>query len=95
MIHIDYPIMLLHIATFFQGGVQENVVPAEITLTFDVRLSVDTDHKETEEMIQAFAEEAGPGVSVKYNIKEKKSPVTPIDSSNPWWVAFKEASDKM
>lgn len=36
---------------FFQGGVQTNVVPPELTVAFDCRLSVETDHQEFENWI--------------------------------------------
>lgn len=35
----------------FQGGVQTNVVPPEMVVGFDCRLSVDTDHAEFENWI--------------------------------------------
>lgn len=30
--------------TMLQGGLQSNVVPAEMRLTFDIRLAIDVDH---------------------------------------------------
>lgn len=79
----------------FQGGIQTNIVPSEISLSFDVRFSVDTDLVKSEEMIEEYCKEAGEGTYVTYDAKEHQVPITKIDDSNPWWNAFKHACDKM
>lgn len=37
--------------TILKGGVQDNVVPAEITATFDMRVSINTDLNEFEQQV--------------------------------------------
>lgn len=37
--------------TILQGGVQNNVVPAEMTATFDMRISINTDLNEFEQQV--------------------------------------------
>lgn len=38
--------------TMVDGGVQPNVVPPTLTLTFDVRIALDVDHQQFEEMVR-------------------------------------------
>ena len=78
-----------------QGGVQSNVVPPEFVIGFDVRLAVTVDHAEFEGLVNKWCSEAGPGTYVEYEQKESKAEVTKLDSSNPWWLAFKSACDDM
>lgn len=37
--------------TMLSGGVQNNVVPGEMSVVFDIRLSVDVDHNDFEQMV--------------------------------------------
>jgi aminoacylase len=81
--------------TQLKGGVQANVVPPELVVVFDVRLAVTVDHAEFEDMVNKWCSEAGPGTFVEFEQKEPKVPVTKLDSSNPWWLAFRSACDDM
>ncbi|XP_046387208.1 aminoacylase-1-like [Ischnura elegans] len=81
--------------TQIKGGVQPNVVPPELQVIFDARLAVTIDHKEFLAMIESWCNEAGPGTHLTFIQRNAKAPVTPLDESNPWWVAFKRASDAM
>lgn len=38
--------------TMLNGGVQNNVIPGELTIVFDIRLAVDVDHNEFERMVK-------------------------------------------
>jgi len=78
-----------------QGGVQPNVVPPELTVGFDVRLATDVNHDEFEAMINGWCKEAGPGTYITYEQKNNFVPNTRLDNTNPWWIAFKSACDKM
>ena len=78
-----------------QGGVQPNVVPPEFVVEFDVRLAVTVDHEEFEDMVNKWCSEAGPGTYVEFVQKDPQVEVTILDSSNPWWLAFKRACDDM
>lgn len=40
--------------TMLEGGVQNNVVPPELSATFDIRIAVDVDHAEFEEMVTIY-----------------------------------------
>ncbi|CAB3362934.1 Hypothetical predicted protein [Cloeon dipterum] len=81
--------------TQIKGGVQPNVVPPELTVGFDVRLATDVDHEKFEAMIKGWCKEAGPGTTISYEQKNNFVPNTPLDDSNPWWLAFKKACDKL
>lgn len=37
--------------TMMKGGVQLNVVPAEMSITFDIRLAIDVDHNDFEQQV--------------------------------------------
>ena len=51
---------------FMQGGVQFNVVPAELCVGFDFRVAPTDDIKDFEEMLKRWCKEAGPGVTFEY-----------------------------
>lgn len=38
--------------TMLKGGMQTNVVPAEMSLTFDIRLAIDVDHDAFEQQVK-------------------------------------------
>lgn len=38
--------------TMLKGGMQSNVVPSEMSLTFDIRLAIDVDHDAFEEQVR-------------------------------------------
>ncbi len=37
--------------TMINGGVQNNVIPGEMNIVFDIRLAVDVDHNEFDRMV--------------------------------------------
>ncbi|XP_073973326.1 aminoacylase-1A-like isoform X2 [Rhodnius prolixus] len=81
--------------TELKGGVQNNVVPPEIVLGFDVRLSVHEDHEQFFNWVETVCKSAGNDVRVEYSQKEPKTPKTAADSTNPFWTACMRVFDKM
>ncbi|KAL4090367.1 hypothetical protein QTP88_025223 [Uroleucon formosanum] len=81
--------------TMINGGCQMNVVPTDLSVTFDIRLAIDIDIKKMKKTVEEWCRNAGPGVHVQF----KDNPIcvrpTKIDNTNPWWIAFKNECDKM
>lgn len=40
-------------------------------------------------------EEAGGNITMNFITKEQKEKLTPLDDSNPFWLAFKQATDDL
>lgn len=80
--------------TMLSGGQQENVVPPQMNATFDFRLANDIVLEDFERQITDWCKEAG-GVKLHYIAKQPRAPVTATDASNPFWVAFKSATDEL
>jgi len=78
-----------------QGGVQNNVIPAELKATFDIRITPSVDHEELEATIKRWCEEAGPDVTYSFEAKDPKIENTKLDDSNPFWIAFKKTCDEI
>lgn len=81
--------------TMINGGCQINVVPTELSVSFDIRLSIDVDINKMRETVQKWCCDAGPGVSVKFKDNPIRVRPTILNDMNPWWVAFKKECDKM
>ncbi|KAI7791559.1 putative aminoacylase-1A-like [Triplophysa rosa] len=74
--------------TMLKGGVAYNVVPAEMDVSFDLRIPPTVDLQEFEEQIKAWCKEAGEGVTYKFAQKHMDQNLTSTEESNPWWNAF-------
>ncbi|XP_025207029.1 aminoacylase-1-like isoform X3 [Melanaphis sacchari] len=81
--------------TMINGGCQVNVVPTELSVTFDIRLAIDVNIEKMKKTVQEWCCNAGPGVYVKFKDNPIRVRPTKIDNSNPWWIAFKNECDKM
>ncbi|KAK9874876.1 hypothetical protein WA026_005690 [Henosepilachna vigintioctopunctata] len=81
--------------TKVSGGEQYNVVPNEMTATFDMRIPPTYSFEEIEEMINKWCKEAGPDCFVEYHDKQNPTPDTKLDDSNIFWRAFREASEEL
>lgn len=81
--------------TMMNGGVQSNVVPPEYIVTIDMRIALDVDHQEFEQMFRKWCDESGEGIEYTFEQKQPKVPPTKTDKSNPYWIAFKEAVDQL
>lgn len=81
--------------TMLNGGVQSNVIPPEFKVTIDMRLALDSDHQEFEQMFKKWCDESGEGIVYEFEQKQPKVPPTKTDESNIYWTAFKKAVDKM
>lgn len=81
--------------TIMRGGVQSNVIPPQVTLAYDVRLSINVDHANFEQMLNQWCEEAGGDISIECEIKEPYIEPTPIDDTNIYWTKVKTACDEM
>ncbi|XP_026754819.1 aminoacylase-1-like [Galleria mellonella] len=77
------------------GGVQSNVIPEKLTAVFDIRLAVTVNHVQFENRVKRWCEEAGDGVTFEFEQKNPFVECTKTDASNPYWVAFKKATDEM
>ncbi|KAF2364875.1 N-acyl-L-amino-acid amidohydrolase [Trinorchestia longiramus] len=78
--------------TMLDGGVQFNVVPAELSVGFDVRIAPTEDFAKLEERFRKMCREAGDGISldfVRKNMNKEQTCVT--DGQCKWWDAFARA----
>lgn len=73
--------------TSLQGGVKNNVLPPEIVVGFDMRISADADHKDIENWINDVCKKAGDGVYPEFTQKDPHVPVTHLEG-NPYWQAM-------
>ncbi|XP_016941818.2 aminoacylase-1 [Drosophila suzukii] len=80
--------------TSVDGGVQSNVVPPMLTACFDIRLSLDIKVLEFEAYLDKWCEEAGGEIELDISRKDHIPP-TVTDDSNPFWVAFKRATEEL
>ncbi|XP_014256863.1 aminoacylase-1-like [Cimex lectularius] len=81
--------------TRVKGGVQNNVVPPELVVGFDCRLSPTTDLQSFEKWILDVCEKAGKGVYPEFQQKQNAKALTRLDKTNPYWVVFKKECDKL
>lgn len=77
--------------TMLKGGVQNNVIPAEMSAIFDMRISPNTDIDAFEQQLNRWCDEAGGNITIKTLERGEKEKATRVDDSNPFWVAFKSA----
>lgn len=89
---------LAHVTTVnltrVSGGVQSNVIPPQMTFTFDMRLAIDVDHDKWIQQLEKWCEEAGGNIEIVYEVQQPKVAPTKLDDSNKYWLAFKEAIDE-
>ncbi|CAH1644523.1 unnamed protein product [Spodoptera littoralis] len=76
--------------TQLSGGVQINVLPENLTVSFDIRIAPDVDHDEFDDMISRWCKEAGEGVTFEYVVKNPQVKNTKIDGSVPFWDVMKK-----
>ncbi|CAH2006394.1 unnamed protein product [Acanthoscelides obtectus] len=81
--------------TKLNGGVQNNVIPPEFTFVMDSRIALSVDLQKYEEMLNRWCQEAGQGVHFKVDKKQMHIPATKLDATNPFWMAFKEVTDRL
>lgn len=71
------------------------MVPPELVITIDCRNAVTRDTVKWEEEIKEWCREAGEDVWIEWEQKEPPVAATKLDSSNSYWVAFKQATDEL
>ncbi|XP_030855958.1 aminoacylase-1-like [Strongylocentrotus purpuratus] len=76
-----------------QGGVANNIVPIELRLRFDLRLSPQQTPEFLENKIKEMIASAGEGVSFEW-IRKGVCYSTPLDDKNVWWQTFKKVCDE-
>lgn len=81
--------------TMVNGGMQPNVIPSMFKMMVDIRVSLDIDHEEFIKMFEKWCEEAGEGITYRFELREDKIPATVLDDSNKYWVAFKKSFDEL
>ncbi|XP_041458481.1 aminoacylase-1-like isoform X2 [Lytechinus variegatus] len=74
------------------GGVANNIVPIELRLRFDLRLSPKQTPEFLENKIKEMIASAGEGVSFEW-IRKGVCYTTPLDDKNVWWQTFKQVCD--
>lgn len=68
------------------------MVPPEFVIVIDCRIPVTVDIKSWEKTIEKWCKEAGPGIWIEYEQKEPQVPVTKLDNSNAYWIAFEKVT---
>ncbi|XP_031625420.1 aminoacylase-1A-like [Contarinia nasturtii] len=79
--------------TKVKGGVENNVIPPEMSATFDIRISINVDLDEFEQMLRRWCDEAGGNITMNFAERGIKEEVTSIDSV--YWQAFKNATNEI
>ncbi|XP_053724778.1 aminoacylase-1-like [Synchiropus splendidus] len=81
--------------TMVKGGVAYNVIPAEMDVSFDLRIPPTVNLQEFEGQIKQWCKEAGDDVTYKFAVKHMNQNVTPTEDSDPWWRAFSQTCKSM
>uniref|UniRef100_A0A8C2C2W2 N-acyl-aliphatic-L-amino acid amidohydrolase n=1 Tax=Cyprinus carpio TaxID=7962 RepID=A0A8C2C2W2_CYPCA len=81
--------------TMVKGGVAYNVVPAEMDVSFDLRIPPTVNLQEFEEKIKAWCKEAGEDVTYDFAQKHMDQNFTSTEESDPWWHAFSSTCKAM
>jgi acetylornithine deacetylase/succinyl-diaminopimelate desuccinylase-like protein len=79
---------LFNFLFYFQGGVQANVVPSELSIVVDFRVSPNMGLSEFKKRLDGWIAHAGPGITVKPVCAFDSSAVTSIKDDNKFWAAF-------
>ncbi|XP_047019760.1 aminoacylase-1-like isoform X2 [Helicoverpa zea] len=77
------------------GGTANNVVPSEISLVFDIRLSTTLNEEAFDAQLREWISEAGDNITLTYILKNQQSPATVANSTNPYYVAITEAAEDL
>ncbi|CAB3243377.1 unnamed protein product [Arctia plantaginis] len=80
--------------TQVQGGVQVNVLPENLSVSFDIRIACDVDIDEFDAMISKWCEEAGSGVTYEYHLKNPQIKSTELETL-PFWKVLKQVVSDM
>ncbi|XP_782880.2 aminoacylase-1 isoform X2 [Strongylocentrotus purpuratus] len=75
------------------GGVANNVVPSDLTVLFDLRVSPYTTPEDMVKKLDELVASGGPGVTYKLP-RKGVSYTTPLGDDNTWWQTFKKACAK-
>lgn len=75
--------------TMINGGVQLNVLPPEIKMSVNARLSVEIDYEQFERDIHEWCEQAGGNIDVWMQKLPRIEP-TKLNEENTYWMAFKD-----
>lgn len=75
--------------TKINGGIQQNVVPPEITMSVDARMSITIDHEQFERDIHDWCTQVGSDIEIQFVNKLQRIEPTKLDDNNPFWVTFK------
>lgn len=81
--------------TMLSGGMQCNVVPPQLSATFDMRIAIDVDHQKLEAQLKKWCKEAGEGVELEFGEKREYVAPTKCNEENHFWCAFKSAVEEM
>lgn len=81
--------------TMVNGGVAYNVIPAEMDVSFDMRIPPTVNLQEFEEQIKRWCSEAGEGITYKFAQKHMGQNTTSTDDSDPWWNTFSSCCKSM
>uniref|UniRef100_A0A671SSI1 N-acyl-aliphatic-L-amino acid amidohydrolase n=1 Tax=Sinocyclocheilus anshuiensis TaxID=1608454 RepID=A0A671SSI1_9TELE len=81
--------------TMVKGGVAYNVIPAEMDVSFDLRIPPTVNLQEFEVKIKAWCKEAGEDVTYDFAQKHMDQNFTSTEESDPWWHAFSSTCKAM
>lgn len=81
--------------TMLNGGMQQNVVPTEMKIVFDIRLAPDVDINAFKKQIELWCDEAGGNIFINFLGNDEKAQITKTDDTNVYWTAFKNAADEL
>jgi aminoacylase len=78
-----------------QGGHEANVVPTQLSVTFDMRITPSWSLSDVKVMLDNLCVEAGSEVSYSFLIKDNAVRPTSIADGNIWWTGFKSVCDNL
>jgi len=80
--------------TMLQGGLQANVVPPELSVVFDIRITPHWKLTDMKKLLDDLMVEAGSEVSYEYIQHSNIIKQTSFDN-NVWWTTFKDVTDTL
>lgn len=95
IVHIIFHNVKTGIKFNWQGGLQPNVVPPELSAVFDIRITPHWTLAYMEKLIGDTCAEAGPDVTYKFVQHSNITAKTAVDDSNVWWTLVKGVTDKL